>query len=532
MIDVMLVDDEPYVRHMIRSMADWQAMDMRVAAEAYNGKTALDCLSQSGNQISLVITDLKMPGLDGLELIQRALVHKPDLEFIVVSAYDDFHLVKEAFKLGARDYLLKSEITEKQLENVLRNMHGRILDRRSAASVPGGPSAAPGPDGEKILAENLLTRFVNGDCNMDDLKILRQLIRFQPGMRLSLSMMRLIHGPANDNGTDSHKAALCAALAQASHMLVQPEKTRRTVAQITPDVYCALTIYSVGEPASAIMKYLRSAPEGFASDGVLLNVGLSHIATDFSLLPRLVREAKIAMEYCFVQGNGSVVRYDSLIEQPSLHPVDPAVQTEALKKCLQSFCLREKAAGFGTLMLEPDAIHVGDIGVARELFMKYHFILTDFARANRLEGETLRLLRQYDADLKYGSDLRGLNHWLSAVLESIMESLGGNRIISQVKNYIGAHYGENIGLSSVAACFHLNSSYLSRIFSENERVSFVDYLCHVRVTKAIELMQSSNLKIYEICEKVGYVNPEHFSRMFKKLTGKSPKQFMQSGTAD
>ena len=126
MWQAMLVDDEPYIRQMLRSMGHWEQHGFSIAAEAINGAQALQELAAPGRDIRLVLCDLRMPVMDGLELIAKASALYPSLHFVVISAYNDFHLVREAFTLGAEEYLLKSEMTGKDVDSVLAAVQTRL----------------------------------------------------------------------------------------------------------------------------------------------------------------------------------------------------------------------------------------------------------------------------------------------------------------------------------------------------------------------------------------------------------------------
>jgi len=122
MQNVMIVEDDVMYRYAIRSSLDWEKEGFRICSEAINGKHALAMLENCRPDI--VITDIDMPEMNGIDLIGELRRTEPDIPIIVLSAYDDFHFVKEALKSGARDYLLKHELESEQLANLLRGIVG------------------------------------------------------------------------------------------------------------------------------------------------------------------------------------------------------------------------------------------------------------------------------------------------------------------------------------------------------------------------------------------------------------------------
>ncbi len=121
MLDVLILDDEPHVSQLIVSLIDWESLSMRVCGTAQDGKTGLDMISRL--KPDLVITDIRMPGYDGLELIQRASASRPDLDFIIISGFKHFEYARTAIKYGVEDYLLKPIKKQELTDTLLKLTH-------------------------------------------------------------------------------------------------------------------------------------------------------------------------------------------------------------------------------------------------------------------------------------------------------------------------------------------------------------------------------------------------------------------------
>lgn len=135
------------------------------------------------------------------------------------------------------------------------------------------------------------------------------------------------------------------------------------------------------------------------------------------------------------------------------------------------------------------------------------------------------LINEFNNDLKNNGTLPELNKWLVTMIETLIEEMAHTGVIFRAKQYINQNYDKNISLGDVAKYSGISESYLSREFRNKTGDSFSNYILKVRMNKAIELIKNSNLKIYEIAEKVGFNNAEYFSKQFKKVMGKSPKNF-------
>lgn len=162
-MNAIIVDDEPYVRQMLKNMIHWDDLSLHLVGEFFNGQDAYNWMKQD-NHIDLVITDLRMPIMDGLQLIKGTLAIRPDITFLVISAFNDFHLVKEAFLLGAKDYLLKSEMTEDHINHTLSNL--RLSDRPTLPAV----------SSKDLMKEMLLNRLAVENLAPSDISTLKELL--------------------------------------------------------------------------------------------------------------------------------------------------------------------------------------------------------------------------------------------------------------------------------------------------------------------------------------------------------------------
>ena len=149
MYTVLIADDEAIVRMMLSSMIDWDEMELKLAACVSNGREALAYLEQ--HPVDILITDIQMPVIDGLELIRRVKEFHTQPEILVLSAYNDFPYVRQAFKLGIYDYCLKREIHEEMLKRHLTNMK-QLLSQKGRAQTSGAEQVK---DRKQLLAQLL-----------------------------------------------------------------------------------------------------------------------------------------------------------------------------------------------------------------------------------------------------------------------------------------------------------------------------------------------------------------------------------------
>lgn len=504
MWQAILVDDEPYIRQMLRSMGHWEDSGFTIAAEAINGEEALRELAVPGRDIRLVLCDLRMPVMDGLELIAKAREKYPSLHFVVISAYNDFHLVREAFTLGAEEYLLKSEMTDKDIDTVLASVRGRLeadeRDHLRRTSMKG----------------TLLKSFLEYATDADRERIrrfpmLEDLPPHRDGSMVCLTLRTSQDAaPAAIAGIDRWMREKKLSGAQLSRgpgerlvLLMNQKPSAGTLSKLT----------------AQLRGYLPSAAKGY------VNIGVSRFIRDWEQVGIAAKESVVACDLCFLQGNNRIIYYQPDRRVPRDIPLRQ--RSDELNRLLHApvpVAAEEAVAQFAPCAAE---LSVQDIPQVQELFLRYHYVLSDYAL--QLTDEADRSLFTSGKELvASGADLETLNRWLRRVFSTLQDSGAASSLIGKMRFYIDRNYMKDLNLAALADEFHISTTYVSRLFTQESGLSFVDYLAKIRVEKAVILIRTTNLKLYEISEQVGFHSQEHFSRTFKKQIGVSPRQYISS----
>jgi two-component system response regulator YesN len=274
-MNAIIVDDEPYVRQMLKDMINWDDLSLDLAGEFFNGQDAFQRIKED-DQIDLVITDLRMPMMDGLQLIKETLTLRPTMTFLVISAFNEFHLVKEAFLLGAKDYLLKSEMTEEHINHTLSNL--RLNDRQKLAAI----------SNKDLMKETLLSRLAAENITSNDLGTLKELLCNQVKRRVALLLLRLNKLDAHASTPEATmKETIAKCLSLDEENLSSSSQAHVEIIQTSPFEYLILTLYAWQESEACIMEHLRHAFYTFRPNGFRINLGVSRISSDFSSLPQL-----------------------------------------------------------------------------------------------------------------------------------------------------------------------------------------------------------------------------------------------------
>ena len=526
-IKILIVDDEPTMRNAYRSLLKLDENGFSVVGYARNGREALDMIKDKGADI--VITDLKMPIMSGTELIAATIKNFPEIKFVVVSGYDDFNLVREAYTLGAKDYFLKFEMEPDVILGKLFALAEEItLERKQKADQLDAQ--------EELSRLRGLEKIVNSSHYVIREKLLKELIWSQITPELCAKM--------NSYGMPLKEESLRIMVLtldgyfekEENEWFGEHELFKYAILNVLEEVcsnlggcyvFCnhsneyavILDGLHIDSCASLFTEIQSSLSECFA---LSCHGGISEVCDNFTSLKNLYVDASAACEYNFVMGGHNLIYYADVNQTgESLNSFKLVTQ---LKMALASMNATEIREATETLRISPSRVDINQIDDVKNLFYLYYSEIRSFAETESIKEELSDQLLEYKS-AKVHSNLLEMNKWLTRTMGTIATIMTGEHIIIKAKAYIKAHYMEQITLASVAKLLQISESHLSRLFQKMQKESFTQYLQKTRMSIAIELLRDSNMKIYEIAKAVGYSSSEQFSRMFKKVTGCSPKSF-------
>lgn len=418
MIRVLLVDDEPLVLIGMRSMLDWAALGYELAGTARNGGEALEKIRELHPDI--VVSDIRMPVLDGLQLAARVHEQYGGLPvFIMLTSYEEFDYVRRSMGLGAVDYLIKMDLTAENLTEALARARDAVEKEKALRR--------PGPNQSGSL-ESYRERFF---------------IQLYSGAFPNESKIR---SHCEELGLTLDAAAYTAVIASIRNKDLSPEQQGALSAGITRMA------------ADILPKYLRCQVTG---------MDLRH----FNVLLLL---------------DGSTGWEDALV--PVLQKAN-----DILYKYFSTTLWWAVGAPTNALHHIPDS--------------------------QKSAFSALPLLSEKDPIVFYRDEARTpLDHRAC--------------IVAEVQDYIRKNPSKKLSLNDVAAVFNFSPGYLSQLFSQNGETSFVEFVTETRIAAAKELMASTDLKIYEISEMMGFESAFYFSKVFKKIEGVSPRTYLRKLRGD
>jgi two-component system response regulator YesN len=532
---ILIVDDEYLVRLGLKTIIDWPEHGYVIDGEAANGREALELFDRTGADV--ILTDIKMPVMDGLELTRAIKEKNKKVKIIILSHYDEFSYAQEAINLGAFRYILKSELTRTNLLGVLKSLFYSTSEEAADSKESGGPENIT-VRRERYI-ESCLFPFlpdVNaiGVCPPlpeEDSGQKRRYIIFCAVCRLT----SLLHD-AGKMFPKTVKVLFAEAFADAASFAGYHHE-RFALVTIVP---FPETIPSSPSPplhpphtqpahvqenkiAESCARIVRNVHQYY---DVNLFIGISSPggADDMA---RLFVEAARAVDLCFFSENSFIHSYDRDGARSLGTP--PVISYEKLGAFIEA----NQDAG----MLE----YIENIFRGLREFKNYtavHNAFIDFLSSGKAIREKYRLNNQtalneskFEYDTFY--DLLFIGDVELYIKNLFLELLSGKQsggiaysfIVKKSITFIQQNYTKNITLSDAAENAEVSHSYLSFIFKQETGINFNAWLSEYRVEEAKKLLGETNLRIYEVAERVGFSNPYYFSKVFKEFTGMSCKEF-------
>ncbi|WP_334074308.1 MULTISPECIES: response regulator [Paenibacillus] len=540
MLRIAIVDDETSIREGLGKIIRRESEQYEVIGTFSNGQEALEFAR--AEQLDVVITDIRMPLMDGLELIKEIKAVKPETRCIIMSGFTDFEYARQALRYSAVDYLLKP-INKKQLLELLQK-----LDEDKAVRL-----------GKNLqLRSGLLISYMKSSPS---------LCPKLPELALPLPFFAVIVIKGSD--MDALRSSVGLMQRQPQHLFDAVD---------TGEQLITLVSYYAAPPQAEDTARLTGALRQFPHPGVVL-VGVSRGYSDPARLGEAFAEAKLACERgmyreqawsCETFGEEKAELSEGaaaagllaavrealtppiqvLNAQETLHTVerqlDELRQVRASRIVLLQYCrivletaeaeLPEWRKAFGHAATGPaaeageDPVSGPGPGSASASAVSATAASEDRAvPADSAAAGTPEVLERYlEATLKFGEFRKLLTGTLGRTLQNIREGrlAQGGKSVEIVKKWIEEHYGEPAELSSLAGMVYLTPTYLSKLFKQETGMTITDYLIEVRIKKAKKLLaDASKLKIHEVGNEVGYPDPAYFNKLFKRIVGVTPNEY-------
>ena len=523
---IMIVDDETEVREGIASRVDWKAAGFTIVATAENGQDALD--KAEFLDLDVVLTDIKMPYMDGLTLGAELLSRYPATKLIILSGFDDFDYAKEAIKLNVMEYVLKP-VNADELLLVLQRAKAR-LDEEFRAKQDIEALRMRYEQALPLLKEQSLREILTGSIPAEEAA---QLIALY-GICLDITNPMIVSVFDMSVRIPAGSIMTQELLPVSVRTLVDTALTGKCSYATFLSFYNVIVVSSwVNDPVGHMMMAANEiCTECKSLFGVELKAGVGRRCNEVSQLRESLFEARSALEYDRVVGGGKAI-YIRDVERMTRHPATLDSRYEQRLTAVVKFGsgeqieseISEILTGLADVDLGSWKYRAYVLGILNAL--NQIIALYDLP-AEEIMGEEGTLLLESGG----GTGLPALKQWLVAVCIRISGYMNQRRssmagtLVEKAKQFILRHYtNSELSVETVCEHLHISQSYFSSIFKQDTGKSFVQYLTDVRMDRAADLLRESDEKTYLIAQRVGYDEPNYFSYVFKRKFKVSPSQY-------
>jgi two-component system, response regulator YesN len=522
MLKVIIADDEIQIRKGLRIKVDWEEEGFQIIAEASNGKEALEILQTM--DVDLMITDMRMPIMDGVELAKRCHQEYPEVKVVVLSGYSDFEYVRSSLKQGVKDYLLKP-VAPDELTEALRKIHKEIKDekkkRGEIAQLNRLVHSQLQEMQEQFLLHLVKEEWLQPPVVKDRLQQLQleELANDQVKVQFVTVEIRINNDPNRLEELRIPFHLLCKELAkkhEGTYLFNDPSYANMVhFLQLINDQQARSVGDLVQIVQRTIKKYLDL--ETVIGVGNMVN-GLEEFRTGYI-------SSLLAWSQSQLGSKSQVIEQTVKGEEVFDFPPD---FEKRLTNAIENTDFPAFKENLLTLLGGTKSQSVLSFSFAANQVL---FLLGSLAK--KYGGETADIQSTIwncqQSIWKLNTQEKVIQHLVQLaelIIERVRQARFSNKnLIESIRQYMDQHYASEITLTSLSKLFHINSAYLSETFKSHVGQNFSDYLVTLRMEKAKKLLKDQQLKIIDVANLVGFSNSGYFSTVFKKHCGLTPIEY-------
>lgn len=529
MIKLLIADDEPLVQAGIKSMLNWEDYNISIVGTAANGAAAYDMIKSCDPEI--VITDIKMPVMSGLELAKKCYEEKMSLPiFIILTSYEEFQFAKEALTYQVTEYLVKLELTAETLGDALTRAIGRVSEVRQTAQLHDTSLNSVYLLKEQFFMRLVLNLFESENQFLSQASNLN--IDFSYAA-FAVSYVEIRSNKLNSMSADKQLNLYTSSLQMVNELISKYIPCH--VLSLDTKHFCIiffLTDKLESDFKNIILNALKQISTmlyNYYSVTILSSVGslvsvplqISSSYQDAKQIFSQVTPEKPILLFEDISGN-----------MPLKNVFNMSLFKEDIRKAYAEFDEKALYDIFTSVMelFESQPTHyVQALDAAGNIL---YLSLSLLNNGEQIVSEIFQSKNNGYRSLYELTSVEQILDWLRLFRDGLCESFAThnkdykNHIVINVKKYINDHIEEKLTLNKVAEAFNISPNYLSVLFSKYNDTGFSDYINQSKIEAAKKMMADGNLKVYEISDLLGFESAFYFSRVFKKVTGISPRDYI------
>ena len=537
MYKVLIIDDEPIIRKGLKNIINWKSFNCEVAGEAADGLEGCELIRRFLPEI--IITDIRMPEIDGLSMLQEIKDIVPDSKIIILTGYRDFDYVHEALKLGAFEFLLKPSKIEELTAVISRAVKELKFQKERKEEID--KLCCLFEQNIPVLREKLLYDVIY-EINTNEAEISEKMELFN--FPLTRFVMLIVQNDSESSESseisqyDRHLYrfgiinTFDEVFSEDFIVTSIPLHDEGTAFIIMPKEDRVVSIEAIDRKCTYLQDIIKNC------FGFTVTIAVSSEGFGPLQLSSRMKECRETLEHKFYMGSGSIIFYRDV--NAFFKYDDHSLLEKLQKSLLEGIKSGNELSVKGRI--NEISLYVKGLEPANELYLKnfYRNTLSSInaigmsilAAANEKTPEERQLSGAYRL-IEKCDNVNELNAILEEAAISVVQKVNGYNnksiklILRKAVEYLQENFNEQVTLNEVAEQTFVSTYYISRLFKKETGKNFVDYLNEIRIEKAKILLKDIKYKTYEVAESVGIPDAHYFSRLFKKHVGVTPTEFRE-----
>lgn len=522
---ILLVDDEEEVIQAIIRKINWEELGFSVVGYADNGIKALEMIEES--QPDVVMTDIKMPYMDGMELCSHIRREYPAMKIVLFTGFDEFEYAKEAVHLEVEEYILKP-VNSVELINIFTKLKIKldqeISERRSMEKLEHYYT-----ESLPLLQANFCSTLIEGRIHEDELQ--KYLSDYQISLPGPLYCCLVIHMSSSQIPENMNSLFLAASVQKQAEDRLGKRWKAKCFPYLGNSVLFAQInneneIAELTDDCDRFCKYVNRMM------GTVVTVGIGQVCSQILDLAQSYNAAREAVSYRAVYGASRAINIKEIAPKESGEPC--FTNDMELLNLFKKIRLNSEEE-----IVEAVDQYIESISFPLKSLQQHHVVIMELVTAlfrfsvnNDIAAEGVG----GDIGILYGKLLElepdALRKWLTDISLCFSENLVTARsrstqsFVSKAKEHVRSQYADvQLSLAQICERLGVSNSYFSTVFKKETGKSFVSYVTDYRMEQAARLLIETNEKSYVIAQKVGYTDPNYFSYVFKRKFGVSPSKY-------
>ncbi|RXJ02076.1 DNA-binding response regulator [Anaerobacillus alkaliphilus] len=513
---VLLVDDEVFVRKGLSSLINWEQYGFEISWEADNGEDAFKIILEE--KPDLVITDVRMPVVDGLTLIKKVREIENETKFIIISGYNDFSYAQQAVRYNVLDFVLKP-VDQDELEETLYKLSQRLKLEEIESEKQ-----------QKVIAEQIITQILEGTFEENEEAEWTRYLNLEKEayyyLLVELNNLTHVDDEATIKTLVTEVPEIILKLTDQKNQMLVQQQPDYAVGILLPESYLKTYKGDIAVFSSEFKKILKQ------KSNKEMTVCIGAKAKNISELKKSYETANQIRHYKYILENAKEqsinyetvkdieVKYNELDAKIYISLMEQVEENniEAIKKTVDQIFLE-----FQTKIFTPKSVKTS-------IDRCVHGIIQT---VNDMDGDkdsfsTLKAMLDWEDDNLTLHELK--QRLYSFIIEgsTIIQSLRKENMkgdIHKIKSYIENNYHQNISLKSIANKFYMNPVYMGQLFKKTFGVYFKEFLLKIRIDEAKKLLRQTDMRVYEVADKVGFGSTDYFVTQFEKINKLTPTEY-------